>query len=326
MIKKKKNFYNFYIILLCFVLFTLSCKNNSPSTTQPRIEEDDRDSSQRNSSSSNGSFRKVGPSFSQYKRLKSSQFDGEDCEDNEDCENQCKEINRGNSFREKCGNLPEDMVAVLFENFENLKQFNVNTLDQINPSALGTFLHMDIDVMIDLLDDSWSDRSTREFLNWAANDELVIAALKEDSKNIFLIKALKRFNSNISLALLDSIQQYRETFISQAAKVDNKEAVDLALDLIDEENEIGYFFCKREKIAQSSRKTSSCHYHSTQDSFRRNRSDYCYVHGPTVWSYINNNITLPSANFPSQLKNSTRSNLNEDSCKSFCKGHNHCEL
>ena len=213
------------------------------------------------------------------------------------------------------------MVTALHETFQQLRHITASTVDRVDPSALGTLLHIDVNVMLDLFDgdaDDWTHRNIKEFLNWAANTPLAISALAEDSQNLFLKEALKQLNTDVSLALLTSVHQHRDTFVSQAVRANNERAVNLALSLIP--NSKGDFLCKRETISSSrASSTSSCHYDSSSEDSRRasaRRSRYCYIHGPTVWSYINTlNIQLPAG----------LSKLNEDSCENYCEGHNRCE-
>ena len=323
MIQRKTKFYSkISLALLCFI-FALGCPNTRSSDDYYPDERDRRDSTLRGRNPSDGGIRTVNTHYTHYKRLKESHFDGEECDKNPDCRDLCEEISDRNDFENECGDLPEDMVTALHETFQQLTHITgANAFDRVDPSALGTLLHINANVMLDLLNgdsDDWTNRDVKEFLNWAASNPIVIEALREDPRNLFFQTALKQLNADMSLALLTSIQQYRDTFISQAVRTDNNRAVNLALSLIPNSTE-GDFFCKRETISRSrASSTSTCHYDSSSDDARRaaaRRSRYCYIHGPTVWSYIN---TL-SIQMPAGL-----TSLNEDSCETYCEGHNRCE-
>lgn len=319
--EKKKNYR--YIFILAVFSLIFSC---SPESEFKDDDDDDYDREYSSRRPSGSSLRVVDEGAGRFQRLKSSQFKGEDCDEKRECLDQCRDIYNHNSFRSQCGNLPEDMVAVLYENFQNLQHIRVNSDRLVDPSALGALLHLEPKVMVQLVEDSWTERDISEFLNWAAGSELVIEALEEDDRNVFLTHILKRLNSNTSSALLASIDRYRDTFISQAAKADNEKAVRLAVQLISSDsNELGSFFCKRERI-RSTRggSSSSCHYHLAGQNRRR---DYCYIHGPTVWSYIND-VNFAGVRFPANLLqsgSSSRLNLDENSCESFCSRHDNCE-
>lgn len=323
MIKRKTKFCHKTSLVLLSLIFTLGCQNRSSSDEYYPSDRDRRDSSLRERGGRpSGGIRTVNAHYTHYNRLRESHFEGEDCDKNSDCRELCEEISNRNDFERRCGNLPEDMVTALHETFQQLRHITTaNAFDRVDPSALGTLLNMDVNVMLDLLDgdsDDWTNRDIQEFLNWAASNPIVIEALREDSQNLFFKTALKQLNADVSLALLTSIQQYRDTFISQAVRANNDRAVDLALSLIP--NSTGDFLCKRETIGRSrASSTSSCHYDSSSEDLRRassRRSRYCYIHGPTVWSYMNGlSLQLPAG----------LSRLNEESCDTYCEGHNRCE-
>ena len=318
--KKTKFCYKTSLAILCFI-FALACQNNSSEDDYYPSDRGEGDT-RRNLRNPSGNIRTVNTNYTHYRRLKESHFDGEDCDKNSDCRELCEEISDRNDFEDKCEDLPEDMVETLHETFQQLRHItSANALNRVDPSALGALLHINVNVLLDLFDgesDDWTPRNVKEFLNWTANNPIVVEALREDSQNLFFKEALKQLNADVSLALLTSVHQYRDTFISQAVKADNDRAIHLAFSLISESQKKSDFLCKRETISRSrASSTSTCHYDSSSDDFRRNRrSSYCYIHGPTVWSYVSDlNLSLSSE----------LSRLNEDSCNKYCGGHSRCE-
>ena len=258
-----------------------------------------------------------------FRRLRQSDFDGQNCSRFEECSEKCERISRRNSFVQECEDLPEDMVEVLYESYQDLEIFNFGISEDFNVLALGTLMWIDKRVLIDLAEE-WSELNAAGFLSYIASNRVAIEVLKEeDSNNEFFREVLRTFNQesdDVFKALLKSLERYRETFVSQAVEADNKEAVIRAFSLISNKND---FICQRTEVERSrssvyNSRGGDCHYLSS-DSRQLSRAKHCYILGPSVWSYLNNIDEITFTGYLSQHP------LNEDSCEVWCSGHSRCE-
>jgi len=283
-------------------------------------------SSRTRTSSNRNGLRSVNDDIN-FRTLRISDFDGADCDESEECIEQCEFISSRVGFVNRCEDLPEDMVDILYATYQDLEMFNSNTSNNFNVSAFGTLLNIEQRVLLDLVEEDWSERNAAEFLIQIASYPSTVDALeKEDEDNEFfkeVLKTLNRGSSNIFESLLKSLQRYRQTFVSQAVESNNEKAVIKAFDLISNKND---FVCQRtERSTRTSSRYGSqggggCHYLNT-DSRRSRSSDYCYVYGPNVWSYINN-LDQGDISFTGYL---ATNELSEESCEVWCEGHLRCE-
>ncbi len=287
----------------------------------------DRGSSRRHRNDSE--LRTVSPSSSiRFQPLKASQFDGEDCEEFEECRELCDEI-FSRSFQDRCENFPEDMVEALYETYEDLKLASPSSLENIDPSALAVLMDMD-DRFINSLKDDWGISGVSALLDYTAKNPLAVEAFQYgDNEEIFkdLLLEFARLNNktaHFSTALSLNVARHRETLPALIKNADNETAMQFILDILSQECSDSFTckkqaLCVREDISRrASRQRSSdlCPYLGVRD-----RADYCYIQGPDVWSYIENLI------YDGDIKDRDLANLelNEQTCDTFCS-RNDCYL
>ena len=321
------------VLFVVLLIFFNNCRNqyeNNYDNDQYRGRDryDDRYSRDSNRRRNNSDLREVNTLSSvRFEPISKRQFDGDDCEDFDECQDLCEDMFSG-SIRDQCENLPEDMVEVLHDAYENLKYASPSNLEDMDPSALAVLLDMD-DRMIDLLKEDWGIRGVSALIDYTARSPLAVEAFQygnneEVFKEILLeFSELKYDESNLTSALSSNVVRHRETVLALITNADNKEAMQFVFDLLSEECSSTAckqkVICVRENITRrSSRRRNSdvCPYLGPRD-----RSDYCYIQGPDVWSYIENLIYDGYLN-DRDLRNL---DLSEQMCNSFCS-QNNCYL
>ena len=314
----------FFILLL---IFFNNCQNQYEDYDS-RYRYDDRNSRRSDRYRSRSDLREVNTLSSvRFEPISKRQFDGEDCEDSNDCQDLCDEM-FSRSIQDKCENLPEDMVEVLYTAYKNLKYASPSNLKDMDPSALAVLLDMD-DRIIDLLREDWGIRGVSALMDYTAQSPLAVEAFQyggneEIFKRILIeFSQIKNNESSLTYALSSNVVRHRETMLTLIKNADNKEAMQFVFDLLNQECSAvtckQKILCVREDITRrSSRQRNSdvCPYLGPRD-----RADYCYIQGPDVWSYIENLIYDGYLN-DRDLKNL---DLNEQMCDSFCS-RNNCYL
>jgi len=263
-----------------------------------------------------------------FEPISKRQFEGDDCETLNECQDLCDEMFSA-TVRERCENLPEDMVTALYSSYENLKHASMDSLQRMDPSAMAVLIDMD-DGFINIFREDWGIRGVSALIDYTARSPLMIEAFRHSNneeifKNILLDFAqLKHNNASLVSALSVNVVRHRETVLTLIKNSDNKEAMQFIFDLVSQECSSPVqckqqILCVREDIFRRSirdRYSDVCPYLSPRD-----RSDYCYVQGPDVWSYIENLIYDGHLNDPDLAG----LELNEQMCNSFCI-RNNCYL
>ena len=315
-------------LFILFLMFFNNCQNQYEDYDNRSY--DDRSSDDRynrGSRSRNSSdLRTVNTSSSiRFQPIRESQFDGDDCEDSEECKDWCDEI-FSRSLQDQCENFPEDMVEVFYETYRNLKLASLSSLEEIDPSALAVFMDID-DRFINSLKEDWGISGVSALLNYTAGNPLVVEAFQykeneEIFKNLLLEFAqLNNKQAHLSIALSLNVARHRETMPALIKNADNETAMQFIFDLVTQECADPLFckqqiLCVREDISRRTsrqRPSDLCPYLGPRD-----RADYCYIQGPDVWSYVDNLIS------DGDLKdNDLRSlELNEQMCSAFCSSNN----
>ena len=332
---KKALGYGIYpVLFILFLIFFNNCQNqyddydDSRYSSRDRYDDryDDRYSRGSNSRRRNDSdLREVNTLSSiRFEPISKRQFDGDDCEDSNDCQDLCDKM-FSRSIQDKCENLPEDMVEVLYDTYKNLEYASPSNLEDMDPSALAVLLDMDSRI-IDLLREDWGIRGVSALMDYTARNPMAVEAFQyagneEIFKEILIeFSRLKHNESSLTYALSSNVVRHRETMLTLIKNADNKEAMQFVFDLLNQECATvackKKILCVREDITKrSSRQRNSdvCPYLGPRD-----RSDYCYIQGPDVWSYIENLIYDGYFN-DRDLRNL---DLNEQMCDSFCSQDN----
>ena len=325
---KKALGYGIYpVLFILLLLFFNNCQNQSDYYEDRRYDEErysdrryDRGSSR--SYRNDSELRTVNRSSSvRFQPLKESQFDGDDCEDSEECRELCDEI-FSRSLQDRCENFPEDMVEVLYETYQDLKSASLSSLENMDPSALAVLMNMD-DRFINLLKDDWGISGISALLDYTAKNPLAVEAFQySDNEEIFkdLLLEFARLSNktaHLSTALSLNVARHRETLPALIKNADNEIAMQFILDILSQECTDSFdckkkMLCVREDISRrTSRQRSAdlCPYLGV-----RERADYCYIQGPDVWSYIENLIDEGDI----KDRDLTNLELNEQMCDTFC--------
>lgn len=329
---KKALGYGIYPVLFILLLIFFNNCQNQYEDYDSRYQYSDRDrydgryGGRSDRYRSRSDLREVNTSI-RFEPISKRQFDGDDCEDSNDCQDLCDEMFSG-SIRDKCENLPEDMVDALYTAYKNLKYASPSNLEDMDPSALAVLLDMDSG-MIDLLKEDWGIRGVSALMDYTARSPLAVEAFQYGSneeifKSILIeFSQLKHNESHLTYALSSNVVRHRETMLALIKNADNKEAMQFVFDLVNQECSTlackQKILCVREDITRrSSRQRNSdiCPYLGPRD-----RADYCYIQGPDVWSYIENLIYEGYLND----RDLRGLDLNEQMCDSFCS-RNNCYL
>ena len=277
-----------------------------------------------------------GYSSSSISRLSSRDFDGPDCDEDPDCKRRCRDMFSRNAS--ECQDLPEDMVDILFDHWENLKRIR-SSLDSnsMNPAAIAAIIDIDERAILDLIDD-WGPGDVESFLQWVAEDPRMIDILDEEDKDFTIFEeALLKVSdeqfrrSEADYGLTADINGYTETFLYKAFENKNDEAFEFVFDFLDLDSICpkskkdckSLVLCTREELQSRNRTysdTPECPYFGQGPYYRRNK--YCYIQGPNVWSYINSLLD------EKDLKDTdlrSIDSLDEDYCEDFCKKNKNCE-
>jgi len=232
------------------------------------------------------------------------------------------------SVHDRCENLPEDMVTAIYDCYESLKHVSIDSLQRMDPSAMAVLIDMD-DIFIYIFRDDWGIHGFSSLIDYTAKNPLMIEAFRYSNnedifKNILREFArLKHNNASLISAFSVNVVRHRETALTLVKNSDNKEAMQFFFDLLSQECSSlqckQKVLCVREDISRRSsrdRYSDICPYLGLRD-----RSDYCYIQGPDVWSYIENLIYDGDLNAPGLAG----LELNEEMCNSFCS-RNNCYL
>ncbi len=330
MIFKTKKVLGYGIYPALFILFLMFFNNcqNQYDDYNDRYRYDDRYGRSR---SNRSDLRAVNTSSSvRFEPIRESQFDRDDCEESEECQDWCNEIFSG-SAQERCESLPEDMVEVLYDTYENLKSASPSSLEDMDPSAMAVLIDMD-DRFINFLRDDWGISGVSALLDYTARNPLVVEAFRysnneEVFKNLLLeFVRLNNKKSSLSTALSLNVSRHRETMLTLIKNADNREAMQFVFDLVmrecsDSLNCKKQMLCVRENIAR--RSSRERHFDVCPYLGPRDRADYCYIQGPDVWSYIENLIYDGDLKDPDLMG----LELNEQMCNSFCsRNRDNCYL
>ncbi len=316
----------FIAVFFTFFLLLFSCDRSSNDFI---VEPDD--SSRR---SGNGELREVNSSSSRFRALSRSDFDGEDCEEDSDCRDLCRDI-FSSSNRDSCEKFPIDMVEALHETFEALENIRSPNADGIDPSAVGVIFDEEIDVFRRKFKDDWGVRGTSAFLNWVAASSSATQAMSyrnnDEALKEILLELADRHSEpqTIARALSIGLARQRETFLYFVQENDNEKALELAFKLLEEDecsnsskNCKLLALCTRRPISgQSStyENDSSCYY---LDGYEAEDEDYCYVQGPDVWSYVQRSIRDGDV-----IDSDLRSEIfDTELCNRFCNRQNDCDF
>ena len=329
-IKKALGYGIYPVLFILFLVFFNNCQNqyDDYDNDNDRYRDEDRRGSGSSRYRNNSDLREVNTSSSvRFEPIAKRHFDGEDCEDFDDCQDLCDEMFSG-AIQERCENLPEDMVEALYESYENLKYVSPSNLEDMDPSTLAVLIDMDQKIINRLMRD-WGIIGVSSLIDYTARNPLVVEAFQhgnneEAFKKILLeFSRLKTEEFSITSALSLNVVRNRETMLVLIKNADNKEAMQFVFDLL--ETECATLVCKqkvlcvREDITRRSsrdRNSDVCPYLGPRD-----RSKHCYIQGPDVWSYIENLIYDRHFN-DNDLMNL---DLNEQMCDSFCS-RNDCYL
>lgn len=307
-------------LFILFLIFFNNCQNQYDDYYDNRFYDD------RNSGNSryrnNSDLREINTSSSvRFEPITKRQFEGDNCEALDDCQDLCDEMFSGTA-QERCESLPEDMVTALYSAYENLKHASMDSLQRMDPSAMAVLIDMD-DRFIGVFREDWGIHGVSALIDYTVRNPLMIEAFRygnneETFKSILLDFArLKHNNASLISALSVNVVRHRETVLTLIKNSDNKEAMQFVFDLVSRECSSPVqckqqILCVREDISRRSIRdgySEVCPYLSPRD-----RSDYCYVQGPDVWSYIENLIYDRDLNDPDLAS----LDLNEQMCNSFC--------
>ena len=329
MIFKTKKVLGYGIYPALFILFLVFFNNCQNQYDDPYRYDDRNNNGSSGRSRNNSDLREINTSSSvRFEPISKRQFEGNDCEDFDECQDLCDEMFSGVA-QERCENLPEDMVTALYDAYENLKHASMDSLQRMDPSAMAVLIDMD-DSFINFFREDWGIQGISALIDHTARSPLMVEAFRysnneETFKSILLEFAqLRHNNSSLTSALSVNVVRHRETMLALIKNSDNKEAMQFVFDFISRECSSPVqckqqILCVREDIARRSsqeRYSDVCPYLGPRD-----RSDYCYIQGPDVWSYIENLI------YDGDLKDPDLANLelNEQMCNSFCS-RNNCYL
>lgn len=315
-------------LFILFLIFFNNCQNQYDDYNDPYYNNNNRYGGSSNRYRNNSDLREVNTSSGvRFEPISKSQFEGGDCDEFDECQDLCDEMFSGGA-QERCESLPEDMVDALYDAYENLKHASMDSLQRMDPSAMAVLIDMD-DRFINFFRDDWGIRGISALINHTVRSPLMIEAFRygnneETFKDILLEFArLRHNNSSLVSAFSVNVVRHRETILTLIKNSDNKEAMQFVFDLLSRECSSlqckQQILCVREDISRRSSRdgySGVCPYLGPRD-----RSDYCYIQGPDVWSYVENLI------YDGDLNDQSLANLelNERMCNSFCS-RNNCYL
>lgn len=236
-------------------------------------------------------------------RYVSSDYDGELCNSTEDqereeCEESCETVYGRDS--DQCKNLPVDLINILEELYKNLQspqqirdgEDALHT--QVDEYSFGVMIDISIEPMLRLIR-QWNNREAKEFLIWLARSPgASLGILEHDPSQEILPKVFGKVVSHsvvadiVKYGVAEDLRGFGETFLVLAEVVKNIPAFVLIHDLTDKfcsdtECKLQYY-CVNIKNERSPSYRSQCAYFRSS-RFTFSNVDYCYVHGPNVWSY-----------------------------------------
>lgn len=274
-----------------------------------------------------------------YGRYNRSDYDGSDCEDlareDEDYE-KCMEICDKIYGKQagKCEELPIKLIFdldKLFTEMQNIRAEENKLNRRVSDFDFGVMIDIDVEPVLILMrggtqHNGWSQREVIEFLLWTAKTSSVALALwHHDKEDNILEAAFKRLGESgsggdrLERGIGADLQGYGKTFWAIAEDEKNKAAfivlhrlVEAACSSRDCKLKL---YCIREGRSDRFR-SRNCHYSSSQRSFRQ---DYCYIHGPDVWSFwesLNREREIRDDDFPDDAV------INEEECGKVCQREN----
>ncbi len=232
---------------------------------------------------------------------------GRECEDYPECKDICNRIM--NRSERRCYsysfNVVEDMKEALF----TIR--NIDDADRvaIDPYIFEAILTADRSLIADLVEDEMGEGDLKSFLAWVAlNDDIAKVLEDEDRSGKILEEAFKRlgrFQEGVTgdyehMGLNVGLITEDDTFFYLAADEENEAAFTMAYDILNsspckEDACQKKVLCARElrtrsvssrRIFGNTRGVSICRTSYNKHYRASSRSDTCYVHGSTVWSYL----------------------------------------
>ena len=308
-------------VLIITLFFVGACTDqnarNDDRAQDDRAQEDIQEDEYRETSRrSSRSIRQVNTSSLKFRVLKKTDFDGEDCEDDRDCTDLCRDM-FSSSNKDRCERYPSDMVGVLYETFQSLQGIRSSN-NRVDPSAMGFLFNLEPQLFRREFRSEWGIRGIASFLSWVASSPSAAQAMnykrnKDVMEEIFSeLSNLNNEDRDLATSLSIGLARKRDTFLYLIQEDNNTEALELALDLLGRDSMLA--LCKRRSIEDefSYNRESSCYY---LDSYEAEDEDYCYAQGPDVWSYIERSIRnrdVSGGDLNGKI-------LNAGNCDKFCK-------
>ena len=327
----------FIAVFFTFFLFFFSCnqENRNVDDRDPISNSADRSGRTIRQSSD---LREVNSSSSRFRVLKKTDFDGDDCEKDNECRVLCREIFSSSNNRDSCENYPIEMTEALYDTFVGLRSIRTPDTTRVDPAAMGFLFNEEPEMFRRQFEDEWGVRGVSAFLNWVALSSDAAQAMNYNNNKRVLVEiflALTDWHKEpqtIARALSIGLARQRDTFLYFVQEADNENALELALELL-QEDKCGVAsskgckllaLCGRQPLAQQfsfyDSNSSNCYY---LDSYEAEDADYCYIQGPDVWSYTQRSIENGDVR-DNDLESGI---LGINQCDQFCKSQSGlCDL
>ena len=321
--------FKFLIITLFFIGACVDQNANTRNDNRVRDREGIQKDNYRETSSSSrnsGTLRQVNTSSLKFRALKKSDFDGEDCEDDRDCPDLCRDM-FSSSNRDRCEKYPINMVETLYETFQSLQGIRSSSGNGVDPSTVGFLFDLAPRLFQRKLRSEWGIRGVASFLSWVASSPSAAQAMnyrknKDVMEEIFNEFAnLSNADRDMATALSIGISRERDTFLYLVQDSNNTEGLQLALDLLGRDNAM-LALCKRRTIEEEYSyytKESSCYY---LDVYEAEDEDYCYTQGPDVWSYVQRSVQRRDVS----SRDVSDALISTSTCNTFCLSNGDCNL
>lgn len=242
---------------------------------------------------------------------------GSRCRDDSNCSEICRNINISRLNRTECLNAPIEVITKIEAGVTEL--INISDVKNVNIDASLISGILDIDyVMKDIIEKQMSEGDLKSFLAWIAlNQDIASVFLCESRSKIpeISFERLGKFQADTSIkeeltGLNVGLIQNDDSFLYLAATENNEDAFKMAYDAIlntpfctTKECKMNILCARELKSIRRSRILGTSYMQTCKTSAVSGRSrgnTLCYIHGVTVWNYLNeliNNNTIHDLHF-----------------------------
>lgn len=231
-------------------------------------------------------------------------YDGELCEENDFCKDTCDTILH-RTYKTKCYKSPRAVVERLEESMFILLDISRVDYVEISPGMIAGMLDIGLDFVMDLVENRMSEGDLKSFLAWVAiNRSIAEIFLAKDRRSRVIDRAFRALGrmqqvgvtNEVVTGLNVGLIRDDDSFLYLSASEYNRAAFKIGYQILRSDDTRDYklkqlcareaeFRNRRSRIGGASLYPIQCRT-AFQQTRRTSRSTVCYIHGTTVWSYL----------------------------------------